>query len=167
MMGVSMTDEAIIDHIRRRLDGIDAETATAESGAPEIAWGDTFFIYDPEHILTGAQRFPFATLVTKDYGEFDRASNLNRPGVFRLNIGVGGKTYESLFGSPGPHDLADGGRDFSVPDTLLPHPVYSPQHWVCILNPSSETFEEIVWPLLIEAHRSAAARYQRRRSSQG
>ncbi len=28
MMGVSMTDECVIDHIRGRLDGVDAETAT-------------------------------------------------------------------------------------------------------------------------------------------
>jgi hypothetical protein len=91
-----MNEAAIIDRIGH-LEGVDVVTATVESGAPEVAWGDTFFIYDPDHALTGAQQFPFATLVTKDYGAFDSASNLNRPGVFRLNVGVSAKVYESLF----------------------------------------------------------------------
>jgi Family of unknown function (DUF6194) len=154
-----MNEDAIINHISR-LDGIDVVTATRESGAPEVAWGDTFFIYDPDHILTSTQQFPFATM---DYGDFDRASNLNRPGVFRLNIGVSAETYESLFGPSGPDHLAGGGRDFSVTDTLLPHPVYARQHWVCVLNPSDETFERVVWPLVVGAHEMTAARYSRRR----
>lgn len=107
-----MTEAAIIERIGG-LEGVDATTATAESGAPEIAWGDTFFIFDPDRKLTGAQQFPFATLVTKDYDEFDNASNLNRPGVFRLNIGVGTDVYESLFGPVAPDHLAGGGRDFA------------------------------------------------------
>jgi len=45
---------------------------------------------------------------------------------------------------------------------MLPHPVYARQHWVCILNPSAETFERSVWPLLVEAYETAAARYGRR-----
>ena len=62
--------------------------STPEGGGPELSWGDTFFIYDPERNLEGSRRFPFATIVTKDYAEFDNASDLDRPGVFRLNIGV-------------------------------------------------------------------------------
>ena len=41
---------------------------------------------------------PFATIVTKDYTGFDTASDLNRPGVFRLNVGVGRDTFRALFG---------------------------------------------------------------------
>jgi hypothetical protein len=158
---MTMDAEAIIDSIRR-LEGVDVLTATAESGAPEVAWGDTFVIYDPDRRLTSAQQMPFATVVTKDYGDFDRASNLNRPGVFRLNIGVGVQTYESLFGPVGPDHLAGAGRDFSVMDTLLPHPVYARQHWVCILNPGEQTFDRAVWPLLVSAHEMAVSRYRRR-----
>ena len=157
-----MNAQAIIDRIHDGLAGVDVVTATAESGAPEVAWGDTFFIYDPDHLLIGAQRFPFATIVTRDYGDFDRASNLDREGVFRLNVGVGRHAYESLFGEVGPEHLAGGGRDFSVLDRLLPHPVYARQRWVCILSPSLETFERYVWPLLVDAHTTAAARYRRR-----
>jgi Family of unknown function (DUF6194) len=155
-----MTEAAIIERIGG-LEGVDATTATAETGAPKIAWGDTFFIYDPDRRLTGVQRFPFATLVTKDYDEFDNASNLNRPGVFRLNIGVGTGVYESLFGPLAPHHLAGGGRDFAAADTLLPHPVYSRQHWICIVNPSTETFERTVWPLIVAAHEMTATKYRR------
>jgi hypothetical protein len=38
---MTMKEEAVIDHIRRRLDGVDVVTATPESGAPEVAWGDS------------------------------------------------------------------------------------------------------------------------------
>jgi hypothetical protein len=157
-----MNEQAIIDQIGRRLEGVNVVTATPESGAPELAWGDTFFIYDPDHVLVAAQEFPFATIVTKDYGDFDRASNLDREGVFRLNVGVSVRAYESLFGPAGSEHLAGSGRDFSVRDTLLPHPVYARQRWICILNPSAETFERDVWPLLVDAHDAAAARYGRR-----
>ena len=96
-----MTEEAIIDRVRRQLEGVDVVTAAPESGAPEIAWGDTFFTYDPDHRLASSQQFPFATIVTKDYGDFDRASNLDRPGVFRLNVGVSARTYEIALRSGG------------------------------------------------------------------
>src|SRR6516225_5244282 len=85
--------------------GVDASVASEEGGAPEIAWGDTFFIYDPHRTLEGARRFPFATIVTKDYGDFDNASDLDRPGVFRLNVGVSKETYASLFDDGAEHDF--------------------------------------------------------------
>src|SRR5262249_26259208 len=103
--------------------------------------------------LEGARRFPFATIVTKDYGDFDDASNLDRPGVFRLNIGVGKETYASLFD-------AGAGHDFTALDRLMPHPVYGSNHWVCVLNPSEATFETLK-PLLREAYDRAAGRYDR------
>jgi hypothetical protein len=159
-----MNEKAIIDRITS-LEGVDGVTASAATGAPEAAWGDTFFTYDPERRLDAAQQFPFATIVTKDYGDFDNASDLNRPGLFRLNVGVGSRTYESLFGPAGAAHLAGGGRDFSVADTLLPHPAYARQHWVCIVNPGDETFEREIWPLLLEAHETAAARYHRQRKT--
>ena len=34
----------------------------------------------------------------------------------------------------------------------MPHPVYARQNWVCILNPSEESFDRVVKPLLTEAH---------------
>lgn len=122
--------------------------ASAESGSPEISWGDTFFFYGKEE---GPGAFPFATIVTKDYGEFDNASNLNRPGVSRLNIGLSRETFRSLFGARfSPADY-----DFAALDKLMPHPVYAAQFFACILNPSDATFEKTVRPLLAEAYATA------------
>jgi hypothetical protein len=60
-------DEASITrHVAAEFAGVDVDVASRESGAPEIAWGDTFFTYDPNRELEGARRFPFATIVTKD-----------------------------------------------------------------------------------------------------
>ncbi|MBI5761040.1 MAG: hypothetical protein HZA46_21155 [Planctomycetales bacterium] len=115
----------------------------------------SFFFYDPGRNIPHDRRFPFATIVTKDYGEFDNASNLNRPSVFRLNIGVSKDTYRSLFGSqpsrPGADGVVDAGHDFAALDQVLPHPVYGKMYWVCVLNPSAATFQT-VRPLLAEAY---------------
>ena len=151
-----MDQEAIRDYVASAFSGVDVTIASKESGAPELAWGDTFFIYDPRHDLPPSRQFPFATIVTKDYGEFDSASRLDRPGVFRLNIGVSKKTFQSLF----PHDDA---HDFTALDTLMPHPVYAENHFVCVLNPSEATFDKLK-PLLVEAYQIAVARVENRSS---
>src|SRR2546421_6265466 len=128
-----MDERAIIQYISETFPGVDVVTP-----ADGIASGDSFFIYDPDRNLDDKHRLPFATIVTKDYGEFDNASNLNRPDVFRLNIGVGRETYRSLFGTPGEVTT---GHDYTALDQLLPHPVYAPQSLVCVLNPSAAMFE--------------------------
>lgn len=147
----SLDPTAITQYIES-LPGVDVQVASADDGSPEIAWGDSFFFYDPERRLQGAARFPFATIVTKDYGDFDNASNLDREGVFRLNIGLGRETYDSVF-PPGTTT-----EDFSRLDVVMPHPVYGKNHWVCVLNPSPKTFESVK-PLIAEAHSRAARRY--------
>ncbi len=156
-----MDQASIIQYVADTFAGVDVLRATDVVGA-----GDTFFIYAPDRRLEPKHQFPFATIVTKDYGDFDRASNLNRPGVFRLNIGVSSDTYRSLFGPqpppPGAAGVVDTGHDFAALDRLMPHPVYAPQSWVCVLNPSAETFES-VRPLLAEAYDRAVRRHAQRR----
>lgn len=125
-------------------------------GTEGIGAGDTFFIYDPDRNLPDRQQLPFATIVTKDYGDFDNASNLNREGVFRLNVGIGRETFRSLFGDGGTYD-------FTALDRLMPHPVYARQSWVSVINPSAETFEQVK-PLLREAYEIAVARVTRRKA---
>src|SRR5690242_1040577 len=124
---MEMQPDAITRHVTTTFAGVDPSVASEEAGSPEVAWGDTFFIYDPQRTLEGARRFPFATIVTKDYGDFDNASKLDRPGVYRLNIGLSKKTFASLFESGDSHD-------FTALDRLMPHPVYGTYHWVCVLN---------------------------------
>lgn len=122
------------------------------------AYGYLFFFYGPDRMM------PFATLGTRD-NEGDRASNLDRPSIFRLNIGVNKATYRAWFGPPPPRAGADGvvvtGHDFTALDQLMPHPVYAPQSWVCILNPSAATFQQTVQPLLAEAYELAVKRHAR------
>lgn len=160
-----MDQAAITKHITETFPGVLVVVGSREAGSPELAWGDTFFIYDPDRSLPPAGQFPFATMVTKDYGDFDRASQLDRPDVFRLNVGVGKETYRALFGPqpahPSMNEVVATGHDFAALDQLLPHPVYASQSWVCVLNPGATTFEA-VRPLLADAYQQAARRYAKR-----
>jgi len=153
LLTVEMDQQEIRDYVASSYDGVDIQVASQADGAPEIAWGDTFFIYDPGRTFEGTRRFPFATIVTKDYGDFDDKSNLNRPDVFRLNIGVSKKTYDSMFTGERDHD-------FTALDTVMPHPVYGVNHWLCVLNPTQSTFETLK-PLLTEAYDIAVRRAKR------
>src|SRR6266566_6200029 len=128
-----MNEASITRYIIGTFDGV--ETVTSSD--------NTFFFYGPERM------FPFVTLVTND--DYDQFSNLNRPSVFRLNIGISKQTFRSLFGpqpsqssTSGADEVADSGYDFTALDQLMPHPEYGRMYWVCVLNPSPETFQEVV-----------------------
>ena len=161
-----MDEAAITQYITDTFAGVDVVVASQDAGSPEVAWGDSFFSYDPDRTLPPDRRFPFATIVTKDYGDFDCASNLNRPGVFRLNVGISKDTYRSLFGSRSPRseagDVVESDYDFTALDRLLPHPVYGRQYWVCVLNLSAATFQMVMRPLLAEAYDLAASKEAKR-----
>ena len=130
-----MTEDDITQHLIDMLGG----------GHFEVADDNTFFFHGADN------KFPFATIVTKD-NEFDSASKLNRPGVFRLNVGVGKDTFRALFGEQPPVDI-----DYTAIDRLMPHPVYAKMHWVSVINPSAATFETVK-PLLVEARNLLIAR---------
>jgi hypothetical protein len=143
------------------LSGTIAMTADAASGAPEVAWGDTFFYYEPDDNEAN-RRMPFATIVTKDYPGWDTASELNRPDVFRLNISVGRQVYEDLFRyPPAGHAEHELDHDYTAIDRVIPHPVYATQGWVSILNPGAATSVQ-AQQLLSGAHTRAAARHRPR-----
>jgi hypothetical protein len=109
--------------------------------------GYKFFFYSADHML------PFATLATAD-NDGDRVSNLDRPGVFRLNIGVSKQTFQSLFGT----DRVDVSRyDYTTLDRIMPHPDYAAQNFICVLNPTQATFER-VQAFLAEAYEIARVR---------
>lgn len=129
---------------------------------PVSTWGELAFFYNPGgELLRGIY---LATLKDTD-GRNDRASNLQRPGVFRLNIGISKPTYRLLFGAqpgrPPAGAVVDTGHDFTTLDQLMPHPVYGWMSWVCVLNPSAETFKTIQ-PLLAEAYDLAVAKFAKR-----
>ena len=125
-----------------------ADVETAEN------FGYTFFFYKDDHLL------PFATIASTD-NEYESISKLSRPGVFRLNIGVSPETFRSLFGSQ-PVDL--GRYDFTVLDTIMPHPDYAAQFFVCVLNPSETTFKTVE-TMLAEAYEIAVKRYIKKAST--
>ena len=155
-----MNEDSIIQYITGTFEGVETETLP----------GGTFFFYGDYRML------PFATLVTND--DFDQASNLSRPSVFRLNIGIRKQTFRSLFGQQtsrksqlsgqpqpslsGTGDVAERGYDFTALDQLMPHPEYGNMNWVCVLNPSDATFQEVVQPLLAEAYDLAVSNQSNR-----
>lgn len=138
-----MTETTIAQYITDTFPGVEFVTSD----------GYTFFFFGSE------RKLPFATLATAD-NDYDRVSNLDRPGIFRLNIGVSKQTFQSLFGA---HGSGVGECDYTVVDKLMPHPDYAPQGFLCVLNPGVATLE-IVRTLLAEAYDLAVSRHTKRES---
>lgn len=132
-----VTPERIIEHITTTFPDVDVVRS------PDGNW--TFFSCDAE------KHWPnFATLGTDD-DAYDTSSDLARPGVYRLNIGVGRASFDAIAAAqPTP--------DHTAPDVLMPHPVYAAQRWVCVVCPSASTWEGRVKALLDEAHGIVARR---------
>lgn len=152
-----MDQDAIIRYITDTFAGIDILRPTEGPGA-----GDTFIYYDPQRNRDPSHSLPFVTIVTKDYGEFDNSSKLDRPGVFRLNIGVGRDAFRALMGfAPTEASAKSAEYDFAALSQVMPHPIYAAQSWVCILSPSAEAFEAIK-PLLAEAYSNDVKRHTSR-----
>ena len=97
-----MDEAAVIHYITDTFAGVETTTA----------YDYTFFFYSSE------RKLPFATLANTD-NEYDHISNLNRPGIFRLNIGVSKETFQSLFGTSKGDVSA---YDYTSLDMLMPCP---------------------------------------------
>ena len=139
-----MIDEAFItNHI----------TSTFEQVETAVNMGYTFFFYRDDHMHA------FATIASNG-NEYEQVSRLDRPGVYRLNLGVRRETFWSLFGR-GKIDVS--AYDFTALDVIMPHPDYSSQHFLCVLSPSEVTFEQLR-PLLAEAYDVAVTRYNKRKA---
>jgi len=150
-----MDAAALHDHIRDNFEGVNV----AENE------GDSFFIYDPDGDLPPERTFPFATIVTGDH--YDTVSALDRPGAYRLNIGLTKATYTTLFGAaPSVRDengVLTTEFDYSATDSLTPHPIYASQHWVSIVTPSTGS-REVIEPLLAEAYEFAVRKHTNQRA---
>lgn len=136
-----MDESAIAQYIIDNFDGVDTT----------IIPGGSFFFVDPQKM------FAFATLITSD--EFDGESNLAERGLYRLNMGIGKATFQSLFGAKPAKGEPAKEYDYTLLDQILPHPVYGKMYWVCVLSPSVETFEHKIKPLLSEAYELDVARH--------
>ena len=152
---LGMDQLEIVQYITNAFDGVEVVEAS----------GDHYFFADPDGTSDPSRRLPFATIMTSD--AYDQFSNLDRPSVFRLNVGVSRDTFRTLISSASTANQAgeeqQPGYDFTALDQILPHPVYGNMFWICVLNPSETTFAT-VRPLLAEAYAVALARHQKTRS---
>lgn len=122
------------------------------AAAVAVTDGAAFFSLDERHWPN------FATVVWSDAFDEGAPSQLTRPGVYRLNIGVGRETFRRLLS-------AERAPDYAALDRVVPHPVYAKQGWVSILNPSAATVRDVVLPLVAEAHDRLVVQRQRRRGT--
>jgi len=112
-------------------------------------FGYLFYFVGDDH------RLPFVTIANSD-NDYDSVSNLNREGIFRINIGVSKDTFDKLIPEYDAESV-----DHSLLNTILPHPDYAKQNFICILNPSGEN-DDRTKALIEEAHSIAAVRFQRK-----
>lgn len=127
-------------------------TSTFEGVETTVNLGYTFYFYRDDHMHA------FATIASNG-NEYEQISRLDRPGIYRLNVGVSRETFRSLFGT-GKIDTS--AYDFTALDVILPHPDYSSQNFICVLSPSEATFEKLR-PMLAEAYEVAVTRFNKRK----
>ncbi|MEP5758364.1 MAG: DUF6194 family protein [Litoreibacter sp.] len=148
----SMTPSLIIDELLHKFDGVTVVEA----------WGEKSLFYNPGKLLP--RGVYFSTLKEKD-GDNDRASHLDREGIFRLNVGTTKPLFLEQFGPPPPRPgkggIVDGPWDYTALNTLTPHPVYGWMSWVAVLNPSADIFSEIE-PLIQAAYQKAQKAFSKR-----
>lgn len=147
-----MQVQNIIEKIENDFEGVISKSS----------WGETSLFYNPSRLLPNGVYF--CTLKEKD-GENDKASKLDREGIFRLSIGIVKETYEKHFGSkpkrPPKGGIIDTGHNFAALNELMPHPVYGWMSWVQVLNPSETTFEGLL-ALIAEAHSNAVIKFNKK-----
>lgn len=130
---------------------------------PKASWGETSFFYNPDDSSPNGTYF--LTIKEKN-GENDRASQLDRDGIYRLNFGVSKEKFLQHFASiparPGKGETITGDYDFTALNTLTPHPVYGWMRWLAVLNPDDAMFERLK-PLMKESYSLAVAKFAKRK----
>jgi hypothetical protein len=152
-----MTIDEIISYVDG-LDGVLTLRPGPGDGTPEIAWGDAFFYYSPNGVVPQRTQ-PFATIVTKDYPG-DDASELDRPGAFRVNVAAGREAFVHWTGHS-PRSSAASTDDPSASDVVIAHPVYGSLGWLAVKNPAERT-DQPLQELIHTAYQLARARHERR-----
>lgn len=148
-----MNKNKILNYCLENLEG----TVLVES------WGEKGIFYNPGHVL---KRGVYILTVKEKDGDNDKSSDLNRAGIYRVNLGIQKQTFTELFGAvpkrPAAGGVVDMEYDFSELDKILPHPVYAWMAWICALNPSEQTFEELK-PYIQEAYTYAKEKFKKRK----
>lgn len=147
-----MTPQEIISHIENTFEGV----------KPKASWGETSLFYNPDNLLPNGVYF--CTIKEKN-GENDKASDLDREGIFRISIGIGKNRFEDTFGDrpkrPAKGCIIATDHDFTKTNEVMPHPIYGWMSWIQILNPSRDKYNELI-PLLKEAHANAVVKYNKK-----
>lgn len=148
-----MTTDEILQYCLDNLEG----TVLAES------WGERGVFYNPNNAL---KRGVYILTIKEKDGDNDKSSKLDRNDIYRVNIGVRKSTFIKLFKKipkrPAAGEFVDMEFDFSALNQLLPHPVYSWMGWVCVLNPSLQTFERLK-PLIQEAYEYSKEKFKKKK----
>ena len=125
-------------------------------------WGERALFYNPRRALP---KGTYILSFKECDGRNDSASNLDRAGVYRLNLGISTSRFVEMFGAlptrPSAGKTIDGAWDFSALDKLMPHPVYAWMAWVVILSPGRQSFENLK-PLIEESYQLAVERFRKR-----
>lgn len=149
-----MTADEILNWCVENLDGTVADKN----------WGERGVFYNPGGVL---KKGVYLLTVKERDGANDNASRVDRPGVYRVNLGLRKETFQRLFGAIPARPAAGGvvamDYDFAALDTLMPHPVYAWMSWMCVLNPSEQTFETLK-PLIRESYIFAQEKFKKRKT---
>lgn len=128
------------------------------------SWGERGIFYNPNGVL---KRGVYVLTVKEKDGDNDKGSMLNRDNVYRVNVGLRKQTFIKKFGyipeRPPAGKIVKMDYDFTVLDTIIPHPVYAWMSWVCVLNPSDKTFEDFK-AIIQESYDFAKEKFNRRKS---
>lgn len=145
--------EHISDYLLKTFDGL----------RPKQSWGETSFFYNPDG--SSPHGTYFFTIKEKN-GDNDKASELDRSGIFRLNFGISKDSFLSIFECvpkrPEKSKIINGNFDFTAMNILTPHPIYGWMRWLAILNPDEVQFEKIK-PLIQESYALAVAKFNKKK----
>ncbi len=148
-----MTSDNIIKYCLENFDGVVLVSS----------WGERGIFYNPDGKL---KRGIYILTIKEKDGDNDKASKLDRDGIYRVNTGVRRETFEIMFGTvpgrPCKGGVVDMNYDFTAVDRIMPHPVYGWMGWICALSPSDRLFEELK-PLIGEAYEYAKEKYKKRK----
>ena len=127
------------------------------------SWGERGIFYNPNGVL---KRGVYVLTIKEKDGNNDKASLLNRDNVYRVNVGLRKQTFIERFGyipeRPSAGKIVKMNYDFTILDTIIPHPVYAWMGWVCVLNPSDKNFEEFK-TMIRESYEFAKEKFTKRR----
>lgn len=148
-----ITIESILNYCTNNLEGVELNKN----------WGEKAVFYNPQSTL---KKGVYVLTIKEKDGENDNSSNVNRENVFRVNIGIRKDSFKRMFcyipSRPPAGGIVNMNFDFTQFDIIMPHPVYAWMGWICVLNPSSDTFDKLK-PLIQESYSFAQEKFGKRK----